>query len=152
MQLPLMALLMVPLLDGNLEIGAYIRNNLSYLICSMHLIRSRVVTNLIFFSPKRPVFLHACALNSELPSDINNHEACIAGTSSANGGVEGHTQRGVPDIHSTFMRLYLDVQSLSLGQLHIPWRKGKHMILTWRGRENLHQGKISRRPQKMSGA
>ena len=37
-----------------------------------HLIRARAVTNrIVFFSPKRPVFLDACATWSELPSNIS---------------------------------------------------------------------------------
>ena len=31
--------------DGNLEIGAYVRSDVCYLICVRHLIRSRLVTN-----------------------------------------------------------------------------------------------------------
>ena len=44
-------------LDGNLEIGAHARSNLSYLICLRYLFRSRAVTNRIFFLQ---IFLHAC--------------------------------------------------------------------------------------------
>ena len=36
---------MVPLLDGNSEIGAQVRSNICYLNCIKHLIRSRAVTN-----------------------------------------------------------------------------------------------------------
>ena len=36
-----------------------------------NLIISRAVTKHIFFSPKRPIFLHACATCSELPSNIS---------------------------------------------------------------------------------
>ena len=36
---------MVIILDGNLEIGAHARSNISYLICLRHLIRLREVTN-----------------------------------------------------------------------------------------------------------
>ena len=43
---------MVLILDGNSEIGAHIRRNICYLICLMHLIRSKAVTNQ-FFPPKR---------------------------------------------------------------------------------------------------
>ena len=44
-------------LDGNSEIGAHVKNNLCYLICLRHLIKSRAVTNQICFAPKRPMFL-----------------------------------------------------------------------------------------------
>ena len=53
--------MMVSILDGNSRIGAHVRSNLCYLICLRYLIRSRAVTNRIFFSPKRSIFLHACA-------------------------------------------------------------------------------------------
>ena len=48
---------MLPMLGGNSEIGAHVRTNICYLICQRHLIRSRAVTNRIFFSSKRPIFL-----------------------------------------------------------------------------------------------
>ena len=57
-------------LDGNSEIGAHVRSNLCYLTCFRHLISSRAVTNR-FFSPKRPLYLYACAKRSELPSNIS---------------------------------------------------------------------------------
>ena len=41
------------------------------MICLKHLIRSRAVTNLFFFSPQGPIFLDACATCSELPSNIS---------------------------------------------------------------------------------
>ena len=56
---------MVLMLDGNSEIRAQVRNNLCYLICLMHLIRSRAVTDLILF-----FLLHMCATFSELLSNI----------------------------------------------------------------------------------
>ena len=40
---------MVLILNGNLEIGAHVRSNLCILICSRKMIRSREVTNRIFF-------------------------------------------------------------------------------------------------------
>ena len=40
---------MVIILDVNPEIDARVRNNLLYLICLRHLIRSRAVTNKIVF-------------------------------------------------------------------------------------------------------
>ena len=59
----------VLILDCNIEIGAHIRINLC-LICFRHLIRSRAVQDGIF-SPKRPIFLHACAASSEFPSNVS---------------------------------------------------------------------------------
>ena len=47
------------ILDGNQEIVTHIRSKLCYLI-----------TTRIPLSPKRPIFLHARATYSELPSDI----------------------------------------------------------------------------------
>ena len=60
---------MALILDGISEIGANVGRNLSYLICLRHLIRSRAITNWIF-SPNMHIFLHACAICSELPSYI----------------------------------------------------------------------------------
>ena len=54
--------------DGNSEIGAHIRINLSYLICLRHLIKSRSVTNRIFFFSKKPIFL----IYFELPFRISD--------------------------------------------------------------------------------
>ena len=50
------------------QLGSCIRSNLCYLICYGHLIRSRAVTNRISFQ-KRPIFVHAFATCSELPSN-----------------------------------------------------------------------------------
>ena len=61
---------MVFMLDVNSKIGAHIWSNLCYSIFVRHLITSNAVTNRIF-SPKRPIFLHACAACSELPSNIS---------------------------------------------------------------------------------
>ena len=61
---------MVLILDGNSEIGAH-KANFLHFICIRHLIRSRAVANRNFFSPKRPIFLHACAICSMLPSNIS---------------------------------------------------------------------------------
>ena len=61
---------MVLILDGNSEIGAYVRVNICYLICLLQLLRASTVTNRIF-SPKRPIILYACATCYELPSDIS---------------------------------------------------------------------------------
>ena len=60
---------MVLILDGSSETGAPLGSNLCYLIYSRHLIRARGVKNW-FFSPKIPIFLHAYAICSELPSYI----------------------------------------------------------------------------------
>ena len=49
---------MVLILDGNSEKRMHVRSNLCYLNCVRHSIRSRAVTNLIFFQ-ERPIFLHA---------------------------------------------------------------------------------------------
>ena len=65
------AFTMVLILDGNSEIVAHVRSKHCYLICLRHLIRSRTVTNRIVFSPKRRIFLHACATCSELPSTLS---------------------------------------------------------------------------------
>ena len=54
-------LLNVIKLDVNLIIGAQGRINICYLICLRHLIRSRAVTNRIFFIRKRPILLDAYA-------------------------------------------------------------------------------------------
>ena len=56
--------IVVLVLDGNSEIGAQVRNNLSYLICVRHFIRSRPTcilkdqeqSRIGLFSPKRPIF------------------------------------------------------------------------------------------------
>ena len=52
---------MVPKLVGHSEIGEHV---ICYLICLRLSIRSRAVTNRVFFH-------HACATCSELPSDLN---------------------------------------------------------------------------------
>ena len=62
---------MALMLDGNSEIVANVRNNISFAICLRHSIRSKAVTNCVFFSLRRPIFLHACATGSELPSMIS---------------------------------------------------------------------------------
>ena len=54
----------VPILDGNSEIGAHLRSNLCKLICLTHLIKSRAVTN--------RNYLRSCVLTcSELPSNLS---------------------------------------------------------------------------------
>ena len=47
---------MLLILGGNSEIGAQLRSNLCYLICLRHLIRSREVTDLIFFFSEKTYF------------------------------------------------------------------------------------------------
>ena len=72
---------MVLILDGNSEKGAHVRSHLCYLICLMHLFRSITVINQMFFSEK-PIFHHACATCSELPSTIGtmSHDGTFFGT------------------------------------------------------------------------
>ena len=60
---------MVLIFDGNLEICAHVRRNLCHFSCLRHLIRPKAIANK-FCSPKMPIFLHACAKRSELPSII----------------------------------------------------------------------------------
>ena len=51
---------MVLLLYGNLEIGAHVTSNPSYLICLRYLIRSRIVTiGLLFIRKDLFSFMHA---------------------------------------------------------------------------------------------
>ena len=57
---------------GNSEVGAHMKSNLCYLICLRYLIRSRAVLNRLIFSPKIPIFLHACVWCSELLSSIRS--------------------------------------------------------------------------------
>ena len=72
---------LVLILDGNTEIGAHVKSNLCYLISVRHFIRSRTVTNRIFFSDKT----NFSSKQSELPSyiistirGINRHtEQCL---------------------------------------------------------------------------
>ena len=45
---------MALIIAGNSEIGVHVRCNLCYLICLMHWIRSREVTNLIILSENGP--------------------------------------------------------------------------------------------------
>ena len=51
--------------DGYSEIDAQERSNLCYLICLMHLIKSRAVTNRVH------KYLNACATSPDLPSNIS---------------------------------------------------------------------------------
>ena len=70
------------ILDGKLEIFAQVWSNLSNLICIGHLLRSRAVTNLIFFR-KLHILLFTCATCSKIPSDAStlpyiDHVLCIS--------------------------------------------------------------------------
>ena len=60
-----------PMLSIVLVQGGHVGSNLLYLIWARHLIRSRAVTNRIFFLQKIPSFLYACATCSVLPSKIS---------------------------------------------------------------------------------
>ena len=61
---------MVLVTDGISEIGADVWSDFDCVTCLMHLYRSRVVTNLIFFCRKYQFFFHMCATGVALPSDI----------------------------------------------------------------------------------
>ena len=63
----------VLVLDGNSEIGLHVTNNLYYLSCLRHLIRSRAVTyrNCENQKRQRPIFLYACATCYELPPNLS---------------------------------------------------------------------------------
>ena len=56
-------ILLVLTLDGNSEIGEPVRSNLCSLICERQLDREQ--SQIGFFSPKRRISLHACAICSE---------------------------------------------------------------------------------------
>ena len=63
---------MVLISDGNSEIGTHVRSNNCNLICFRLLIRLSAVTNQIFSSfLKWPIFFHAWAPCSKLPSNIS---------------------------------------------------------------------------------
>ena len=55
---------MVLILDGSSDIGAQVRRNLCHLICLKHLIRSKAVTNLIFFWTSTGPFILGCVVGS----------------------------------------------------------------------------------------
>ena len=60
------------LIQGNPTICAHVESNLCYMITQdLSLVRGQSKIDL--FSPKRPIFLHACATGSELPSNNNNN-------------------------------------------------------------------------------
>ena len=52
--------------DGNSEVSAHVRSNFFYLNCL-----DREQSQIVFFSLKRPTFLHACTTCSKLPSNIS---------------------------------------------------------------------------------
>ena len=52
---------MVPILDGNSEIGAHVRSNLYYSICLSHFIDREQSKIWNFFLQRKPIFLHAGA-------------------------------------------------------------------------------------------
>ena len=58
---------MVFILDGNSEIGVHVRSN----ICFFDLCKAFDKIEIVFLSPKRPIFLHACETCSELPCNIS---------------------------------------------------------------------------------
>ena len=62
---------LVLILYGNSGMGAHLWSDLSYLICLRHLLRSRAVTKIDFCSPKRPIYLHTCAMCFEVLSNIS---------------------------------------------------------------------------------
>ena len=112
---------MVLILDGNSEIDAHGRSDLCYLICVRQLTRSRAVTNqqkslkyeqrnlyiinffnrdreqsqIRYFYPKRPIFLHACATCFELPSNISTmvHESLVCYNSDKIGSIYENLDR-----------------------------------------------------------
>ena len=53
------SIVMVLILDGNSEIGAHVRGNLCYYLFKAFDLHQELSQN--FFSPKRPIFLHAFA-------------------------------------------------------------------------------------------
>ena len=53
------------ILDGNSEMGPHVRRNICYVI-SLGREQSQIE-----IAPERPIFLHACATCSELPSNIS---------------------------------------------------------------------------------
>ena len=68
---------MALILDGNSEIDAQVRSNLWFFkICFKHFIRTRIVTNSIFFLSEKTYFIYACALCSELPSNLGSMITC----------------------------------------------------------------------------
>ena len=59
----------VLIIDGNSEIGVHVKSNLCS-ICLRHFFKPRAVIETIFFSKKKPVFLHLFATCSGLPSNM----------------------------------------------------------------------------------
>ena len=70
---------MLLILDGNVEIRAHIRSDLSNQTCLRHLFRLRAITILIVFSSsKRPAFFHTCATWFKLRSNKSSMvEVCV---------------------------------------------------------------------------
>ena len=60
--------IMIPILDGNSEIGGHLSCKSGNLICLMHLIRSTELRNLWLYFQRWPVFLYVFTTCSELPS------------------------------------------------------------------------------------
>ena len=65
---------MLLLLDGKLEIGSHVWNNLDYFITLRHLFGSRAVKNLFFCLHKIPIFNHKCATCYELPCNTKKYQ------------------------------------------------------------------------------
>ena len=61
----------VLILDGNPKISAHAGRNKCYLICFRHSWLDRGQSQMGYFSPIRPIFLHVRATYYELPSDIS---------------------------------------------------------------------------------
>ena len=64
--------IIVLILDWNSEkMCARRMGDIGKLVCLRHLFRSKAVTNLTFFSAKKPIVLHTCTKYSELPSNMS---------------------------------------------------------------------------------
>ena len=68
---------MVLILDGNSKIGAHVITLLFGLFKAFDYIGSSRESD--FFSPTRPIFLHACATYSKLPSNISTMSYRVGG-------------------------------------------------------------------------
>ena len=62
---------MVPILDGNPDVGAYVRNGLGDLICLRHLVISRTVSYLKMFLKKHLFSFTRAQKYSVLPSNLS---------------------------------------------------------------------------------
>ena len=60
---------MVLLIDGNSYVGAHVMRYIWYFTGLRHLIEGSHKLD-FFLTPKRPIFLHACATFSDLPPNI----------------------------------------------------------------------------------